>query len=139
MEDHEEGTIENDVPDTSISTLPSFIQSDEVLEERQEIRAYKTVAGTAYWCSLEFFSEFTADGSQFKCRTSRYNAKANGGTKGNLYVRASSQNTWDFTWNDIGNQNGQWNTLEATGWINSPSGSATVYFKYIYDLSLIHI
>jgi hypothetical protein len=105
MEDHEEGTIENDVPDTSISTLPSFIQSDEVLEERQEIRAYKTVAGTAYWCSLEFFSEFTADGSQFKCRTSRYNAKANGGTKGNLYVRASSQNTWDFTWNDIGNQN----------------------------------
>ena len=135
MEDHEEGTIENDVPDTSISTLPSFIQSDEVLEERQEIRAYKTVAGTAYWCSLEFFSEFTADGSQFKCRTSRYNAKANGGTKGNLYVRASSQNTWDFTWNDIGNQNGQWNTLEATGWINSPSGSATVYFKYIYDRS----
>lgn len=133
MEDHEEGAIENDVPDTSNSTLPSFIQSDEVLEERQEIRAYKNVAGTAYWCSLEFYSEFTADGSQFKCRTSRYNAKANGQKKGNLYVRASSQNTWDRTWNDIGNQDGNWNGLEATGWINSPSGSATVYFWYNYD------
>ncbi|MDD0970772.1 MULTISPECIES: hypothetical protein [Pseudomonas] len=135
MEDHEEGAIENDVPDTSNSTSPSFIQSDEVLEERQEIRAYRNYGGTGYWCSLEFFSEFTADGSQFKCRTSRYNAKDNGEKKGNLYVRASSQNTWDRTWNDIGNQNGQWNPLEATGSVNSPNGSATVYFKYIYDRS----
>lgn len=132
MEEYE-GSADKDSEQEVISSPLTQSSQDEVLEQRYEIRAHRNYGGTAYWCYLDVSGEFTADGSRFKCRTYGYKAKANGESKGNLHVHASSQNSWLRDWDDVGIQDGNWHTLEDSGWIDSPNGSANVYFRYIYD------
>ncbi|WP_332766449.1 hypothetical protein [Pseudomonas koreensis] len=132
MEEYEESADKDSEQEANSSPLTQSSQ-DEVLEQRHEITAYRSYQGTDYWCVLDVSGEFTADGSRFRCRTYRYNAKANGARKGNLHVHASSQNSWLRDWDDVGIQDGNWHALEDSGWIDSPNGSANVYFRYIYD------
>jgi hypothetical protein len=111
----------------------AFADASIKMNERTIIRAEKD----GYWADYEFDPLWSADGSLFTLRSSRYRAKDNGRTSGNLHARiiGLSEPSWTELNNDNAVQDGAWRGAATVITTRSfkPDHSVTVGFYYIYD------
>lgn len=111
----------------------AFADASIKMNERTIIRAEKD----GYWADYEFDPLWSADGSLFTLRSSRYRAKDNGRTSGNLHAKiiGLSEPSWTELNNDNAVQDGVWRGAATVITTRSfkPDHSVTVGFYYIYD------
>ncbi|QGA51773.1 hypothetical protein [Pseudomonas brassicacearum] len=108
-------------------------------DERARMNGRTIIRATkdGYWADYELDHTWSADGSTFTLRSSRYRAADNGRTSGNAFAKVITlvDPEWTALTGDDAVQDEQWRGLAKVITVNSykPDHSVTVGFYFIYD------
>ena len=148
VERHEQGETPKDAPITNVFENKELIQapidiSPIVDSEKEGIHPFTksimTVVHSIYgvWAELEVEYAWEQGGLSFTCNTLRYRVINNGRVRGNIIFGFASAASWggEEISNDNAIQDGNWHTISAGGSVSGNARTATIIFKYIFDLA----
>lgn len=132
MEEHEDGTSENGGQETEQLPLSDSDDRERGVAQRVTIRATKDLYPT-YFADIDLTATWSNDGRSLSFRTHRYMAFKNDRYKGNLSLHAHGVTDWNPKWDEIGRQDGQWNTHDYSGAVQVSNGQVPISWYWRYD------